>query len=85
METWGQWFRVNVDRHFDKLVLLFMLMVWIGLVLVSVHAKLDPGVLSWAREQTTAVQGALLGLLTGIAIGRRMSVSKDPQGKDGDE
>lgn len=71
-----------IREHFDKLLCttLFLLMVHTVLALVYLHSS--PDVISWARELASGFQGALLGLITGIAIGQRMLAKDSEAPKD---
>lgn len=74
-QTWGAWLRGNFDAwaqfaldNADKLLLFGCFFVLILLVLHVSHDGKDESLVSWAREQTGTVLGALLGLITGAAL-----------------
>jgi hypothetical protein len=82
-ETHGQWFRRRVDETWDFVVEHFaiLLLFWmaVGLmfyVLHIAHHDADRELLSWSREVTAGVMGALLGLLTGAKVGSEMAKRK---------
>jgi hypothetical protein len=54
-------------QHFDKLVLIALFLVMIGLVTTfSLHS--DKEIMHWFREVANTVLGTLLGLITGKAL-----------------
>src|SRR5207249_4185498 len=65
------------DENFDKLLLVALFACLIMLVLHMEHHQGDREQLSWAREQSGTVLGALLGLITGHALAKR----EPPEGK----
>ncbi len=70
MESWSQWCRANAGL----LVLFSLVVLMLGFMLHVSHDKADAGMLSWGREQTSLVLGALLGLITG-------RMAREPEGK----
>lgn len=62
-----------VKRNADKLLMasLFIYMVHVVLALVYWHANAET--IAWAREIAAGFQGALLGLVTGVAIGQHLA------------
>lgn len=59
--------------HFDKLLLTSLLVLggWTVLHLENIKASSDA--VGWAIHLTSEFQGALLGLITGVAIGARIA------------
>lgn len=61
-------FTETLHQHFDKL-LLVGLFVYMTLVLLHMsHDSMDAADVSWAREQSNLIIGALLGLITGAVL-----------------
>lgn len=56
--------------QFDKIILVFMLLVMLALTIHSLHHSTDQTATAWFREQTNTVIGALIGMITGGAIQR---------------
>ena len=78
--TLWSWIRECVEKKFDVLIIVVLLSMWIVFVnhLINIHAS--PEMVSWGREQAAEVQGALLGLITGIGIGRKIGGGNSPPG-----
>lgn len=57
--------------HFDKLLLTALFLVLMGIILHVSHDGRDAMDVGWAREQANLITGALLGLITGQALGRK--------------
>lgn len=66
--TWKEWFFHN----FDKILLFLVWLVCLRFVwkLMTMPA-IPPETVAWAREAAGTVLGAILGVITGAAIGRR--------------
>lgn len=62
-----------INTHFDKILLFtgFMMVLHWGIVLV--WHKVDPAVSNEVFSFAHEFQGALLGLITGISIGRHLA------------
>lgn len=58
-------------RDFDKLLLTSVFLLLVGLVVHMSHDNQDASIINWAREQAGTVLGALLGLITGVALRNR--------------
>jgi hypothetical protein len=56
--------------HFDKLLVAFFVLLMVAVVLALSQTGADASTVSWAREVTSSFIGALIGLITGISIGR---------------
>lgn len=69
-----------IEAHFDKLLLaaIFCLMVCVVLVLSASGKSAET--VSWAREVASGLEGGLLGLITGVAVGRKMGPPDPPAG-----
>ena len=68
---WKEWFRQNSD----KLILLVVWLVCLSFVWRLMQANNVPAeTVSWAREAAGTVLGAILGLITGAALGSRGSI-----------
>lgn len=70
----GAWLREN----FDKLLLSVLFVGLVCLVLFLSVQKIGNGELSWAREQSGTVLGALLGLITGRALAHSAQPPTNP-------
>lgn len=80
IESIGKALKYVLDHVFDNLdkFILVSLFIWIvheTFIFVAMHA--NPEIVSWAKELASGFQGALLGLITGVALGKRMMESKD--------
>lgn len=64
-----------LKEHFDKLLLTFLFLVMVGVVLYMSH---DAANVNWAREQAALILGGLLGLITGVVIGRNTPPPSKP-------
>ena len=73
---WRDWIQHNAD----KILLVFIWLVTLSFVW---HLLGRPGIsaenISWAREAAGTVLGAILGLITGVAMARRPT---DPTGPE---
>lgn len=74
---WGAWVRWHFDQwsafcydNADKLILFGIFLCMILVVLHVTHHAHDEQLISWSREETGTVLGALLGLITGAALHR---------------
>lgn len=65
-----------LKSQFDKLLLSFFLVLFTAVVLFLFKHGADTKVLDWAANAFSSFMGALLGLITGVAIGRA-TASKD--------
>ena len=77
----GAWLEF-LERHFNTLLLAAMgLGAWYGTLHLMNMKGMDPSNVAWAREQTSTILGALLGLLTGdkvgVAVGQAIAAKKD--------
>lgn len=64
----ANFFKGIIENHFDKL-LLASLFVYMTVVLLHMsHDSSDAADVSWAREQSNLIVGALLGLITGAVL-----------------
>ena len=63
---WTTFIQVN----FDKLLLTVMWVVQLIVVLLLVTVARDMSSISWARELTGTVVGALIGIITGASLGK---------------
>ena len=68
--------------QFDKIILLVMLLVMLGLTVHSLHHSTDATITAWFREQTNTVIGALIGMITGGAVQRMVDHPKDEKKSD---
>ena len=80
------WLRRVIDRHFDKLLLAWLIgisvtvsVVFRILLLLGRSSGLDQPGNDWLREQTALLIGGLLGLLRGERVGK----SRQDEGEDG--
>lgn len=62
-------------EHFDKFLLTGLFLVMVSVVLTLVWVKAPNDTISWAIQLTSGFQGALLGLITGVAIGMKIAGS----------
>lgn len=70
-----------IEAHFDKILLALMVLYLIHVVIfLSVYVQ-SPETISWARELTSGFAGGLLGLITGIAVGRHSAHQDDKKEK----
>lgn len=83
-ESWSQWVRRRVDEtwnffvdHFAILLLFWWTVGMLLYVLHIAHHAPDKDLLSWGREVTAGVIGALLGILTGAKIGEEKQKNKE--------
>ena len=63
-----------VRSEFNKILLTFLFLVMVGVVLWMAR---DAANVNWAREQAALILGGLLGLITGISIGKTQTTSKE--------
>lgn len=61
-----------IQDHFDKLLLSGFVVLGVLVVVVLTMYGRAPETVSWLRELTSGFAGGLLGLITGIAVGRKM-------------
>jgi hypothetical protein len=61
-----------IRDHFDKLLITFLILIAEGLVIFFVMKHVDMEVITWGMELVSGFVGALLGLVTGVAIGKSM-------------
>lgn len=57
-----------IKDNFDKLLLVSVFLVLVGMVVHFSHDGRDAAVIAWGREQAGTVLGALLGLITGAVL-----------------
>ena len=65
-----------VKDHFDKLMLAGMIVYLIHVVLALVYFQAPAETVAWARELTSGFTGALIGLITGVAVGKRLAAKE---------
>lgn len=71
-----------IEAHFDKILLAAMVLYLIHVVIfLSVYVQ-SPETVSWARELTSGFAGGLLGLITGIAVGRKIEGDTNKREKE---
>lgn len=58
----------TLHHHFDKLLLTALFVYMTMLLLHMSHDLVDAADVSWAREQSNLIIGALLGLITGAVL-----------------
>lgn len=68
--------------HFDKFLLTSLFLIMVGIVLVLAISHQPAETVAWARELTGTFSGALIGLITGVAIGKRMGAKADVNGTE---
>ena len=61
-----------IEDHFDKFLLTTLFLIMVGIVLVLAIKGEPAETIAWARELTGTFSGALIGLITGVAIGKRI-------------
>jgi hypothetical protein len=67
-----------IRDHFDKFLLAGLFLIMVGIVLILALKGEPPETIAWARELTGTFSGALIGLITGVAIGKRMGETSAP-------
>ena len=60
-----------IRQNFDKLLLASLLLVMLGVIVHMTHDHADAGNVSWAREQSGTVLGALITLVTGAILANK--------------
>ena len=65
-----------VHAHFDKLLLTFLFLCVLGTTILLIVTGQDQADIAWARETASAVIGALVGLVTGVALTRHKGNDK---------
>lgn len=63
----------KMKEHFDKLLLTLMFASMVGCVIYLTYTHQPPEVVTWAKDLAIGFQGALLGLITGVAIGTKIT------------
>lgn len=65
--TWREWFQQNTDKLLLSVIWFISLLFVLFLILRS---GVSPENISWAREASGTILGAILGLITGVALSR---------------
>ena len=66
------------QKQFDKLLLAFLFLLILGVAIwLQVRPGMDEGAMDWARHNGDLIVGALLGLITGVGIGKSDSKEND--------
>lgn len=66
-----------IDKHFAELLLSFFVVMMMIVILVLLRHGESDAIFDWLSRAFDEFQGALLGLLTGVAIGKHFAKTNE--------